>query len=380
MPPITKYTRGVIMRKKLKLKKVIFAGMWCILLAAGLLLLSGCPGAPGTTHTVMLYLFSTFSSNVFSFNVENNTCSTDPIFSYRPDTGDTDAGDHVYFYNDRGYIAAGSLVNPSLLTFNPNTSTITPSVFTHTWKGGPSNIIFINATKAYVTDTGSYDPDTFEPMNDGGVFIFNPSYTETSLTKITNSDANSDGMVYIANKNKAYVTNSGSDTVSVIDTTNDTETKEIAVDDNPTAIVALSDGSKVYAFCTNYVGNSTLKEIDTGTDTVTDTFTITQGAGTPAGLPSIIGTKIYYTGLDDFWAGTGPFFIDVSEGTPAEEMIDTAVAGGSTLIYDNRLYVTNPSATQSTLTVVDLADNKEIEGSPFDVGGDGDGIKGMAVY
>ena len=44
------------------------------------------------------------------------------------------------------------------------------------------------------------------------------------------------------------------------------------------------------------------------------------------------------------------------------------------------MYIANTSTTQSTLTVVDIADYTELEGSPFDVGTDGDGIKGIALY
>jgi YVTN family beta-propeller protein len=369
------------MHKKVRFKQPFITIAVFMIVALALFVFSSCTQGPGATQQTLLYLFSTFKpGNVYTFDLESNTCSAESLFSY-----DTDAGDNAYFYGGRGYIAAASLDDPQLLQFDPADSTIISSAFVfeaYEWKGGPSSVVFLGPTKAYVTDSGSYDAQDFSPNNDGGVLVFNPSDTGSAWTKITDSDANCDGMTYIAGKNKVYVANSGSGTVSVIDTENDTENEtEIAVDPNPTKIIANSDDSKVYVFCTSYAGNSTLKEIDTTTDLVTDTLTVTQGAGSPgAGLPSISGTKIYYSGLDDFWAGTGPFYIDIGEAIPSETPITTEVAGGSTLIYDNKLYVTNTSAVQSTLTIVDLADYTEVEGSPFDVGKDGDGIKGMAVY
>jgi YVTN family beta-propeller protein len=367
------------MHRKRRFILLFTTGAIVMLVALSLLTSSGCTQGPGAAHQTLLYLFSTFSpGNVYTFDTESNTCSAESLFSYG-----IDAGDSAYFYGGKGYIAAASFSDPKLFMFDPAASTIISSAFVfeeYVWMGGPSSIVFLSPTKAYVTDSGSYDG--FTPNNDGGVLVFDPSDTGSTWTKIADSDANCDGMVYIAGKNKVYVANSGSGTVSVIDTETDTEYEtEIAVDPNPTKIVALSDGSKVCVFCTNYDGGSTLKEIDTTTDKVTGTFTVTRGAGSPAaGLPSISGTKIYYTGLDIAFAGTGPFYIDVGEATPSEEPITTEVAGGSTLIYDKKLYVTNTSAAQSTLTIVDLTDYTEVEGSPFDVGADGDGIKGMAVY
>ena len=77
----------------------------------------------------------------------------------------------------------------------------------------------------------------------------------------------------------------------------------------------------------------------------------------------------------------GPFYMDVGDTSPVEtEITTTVVGGGQTLVHEGRLYVTKPSGTQSTLTVVDLSDYSEVPGSPFDVGSNGDGIKGMAVY
>ena len=253
---------------------------------------------------------------------------------------------------------------------------ITPSTISHTWAAGPWDILAVYRSKIYVSDIGNYG------QNDGGVYYFNPTEPEPAFTKITGSDANSQDMVYLATKKKIYVANSGSDTVSVIDTTADAETKEIDVETNPTNIVVLSDESRIYVLCSNFFGKSKLVEIITDSDTLGETFTIADTAQ----APSIYGTRIYYTGVQDPFGAIidiGPFYIDVSESTPTETLIPTTKAGGAnSLIYNGKLYITQPdwSGGQSTMTVINLSDHSEISGSPFTIGSAGDGVKGMMVY
>lgn len=363
-----------------RILKNIFTGSGAALLLLSLLFFSGCPSAPGTGVTQsLLYLFSTYTGNVYSFDPDQKSCSSS-LFDYG-----NSAGDYAYFYNDTGYISANSLGGGGqFLCFDPAETSPTMTEFTHTWASGPSAAAFVSAAKGYVGDAGAYASEfPYDPEEDGGVYVFNPSDTGTALTKVTDSDSNIQGMAYVASVNKLYVSNNnaGTDTVSVINTTTDTEVLEIDVPDNPWNIVPLGDGTKVYVFSPGYSEDSTLTEIDTSTDTVTGTFFICRGAQGA----SISGTKIYYAGgyydTEWVWHDLGPYYIDVGEETPVETAIVTTEAGGGqTLVHDGRLYVTMPSGTQSTLTVVDLSDYSEVEGSPFDVGTDGDGIKGIALY
>lgn len=352
------------MHRTTKLKTILAAGPLILFLLSTLFLFSGCPSA----HNFTLYLFSTYTGNVYTFDLQSNTCSLVPVFNYN-----TDAGDSAYFYGGKGYIAAASFTDPKLLMFDPAASTITSSAFVfdaYEWMGGPSSIVFLGPTKAYVTDSGSYDVD-FNPNNDGGVIIFDPSDTRSTWTKIAGIEANCQGMVYIASKNKVYVANSGSSTVFVINTTTDLVDHEITVAENPKSIVALDDGSKIYVGCYNA---NEIWEVDTSTDVAKSIISETSETWAMA----IEDTKVYYSG----WF-SGPCYIDVSEESPTETPITTKKGSGANLlIYNNKLYMSQPDFAegQSTLTVVDLSDNSEINGSPFNVGTEGDAITGLAVY
>lgn len=344
------------MHKKRRFKLLLTTGAIFMLVALSLIIFNGCHSA----HKFTLYLTSSLTGSVYTFDMATNRCSEDPVFDYG-----TDAGDHVYFYNDRGYIAAASFDRPELVTFDPNSSPISPSTFSYGWVGGPSDIVFINDTKAYVSDVGNFG------LNNGGVFIFDPLDTGTDFQEIAGIEANCQGTVYIASKNKVYVANSGSNTVFVIDTTTNSVNGEITVAENPKSIVALDDGSKIYVGC--YIANE-IWEVDTSTDVAKSIISETSETWAMA----IEDTKVYYSG----WS-SGPCYIDVSEESPTETPITTKKGSGANLlIYNNKLYMSQPDFAegQSTLTVVDLSDNSEINGSPFNVGTEGDAITGLAVY
>lgn len=358
------------MQNKTKLKKILTTVPLILFLLSLLFLFSGCPSA----HKFTLYLTSSLKGSVYTFDLTENRCSKDPVFDYG-----TDAGDGVFFYYVRGYIASASFTDPRLVTFDPGESAPVVSTVSHTWVAGPWDLIAVRRTKAYVTDVGSWG------KNNGGVFYFNPEDTRSVFTKIAGSDANCQDMTYVPGRNKLYVANSGKGTMSVIDTITDKKTNEIEVGENPTEIVALSDRSRIYVICTNFSGKSSLVEIFTDRDTLGRTFEIAETAQ----AASIYGTKIYYTGIRDPFGmidgpeDIGPFYIDVGAGTPTETAVSTTKPGGSnSLIFNGRLYITQPvwGMGQSTLTVVNLSDYSEVQGSPFDVGSDGDGIKGMAIY
>ncbi len=69
----------------------------------------------------------------------------------------------------------------------------------------------------------------------------------------------------------AYITNYGSNTVSVIDTATNTVTATIPVGIDPYGVAVTPDGSKVYVA---NVGSNTVSVIDTATNTVTATIPV----------------------------------------------------------------------------------------------------------
>jgi YVTN family beta-propeller protein len=69
----------------------------------------------------------------------------------------------------------------------------------------------------------------------------------------------------------AYVTNSGSESVSVIDTANNTITATVNVGSEPWEVAGTSDGTKVFVANS---GSDTISVIDTANNTVTATVDV----------------------------------------------------------------------------------------------------------
>lgn len=92
---------------------------------------------------------------------------------------------------------------------------------------------------------------------------------------------------------KAYVTNTGSNTVSVINTATNSVTTNVPVGDHPSDIAVTPDGTKVYV--ANWQGN-TVSVIDTTTNTVVSTVPV---GITPLGVAlTPDGTKAYVTNAE----------------------------------------------------------------------------------
>ena len=88
----------------------------------------------------------------------------------------------------------------------------------------------------------------------------------------------------------AYITNSGSNNVSVIDTSTDTVTATVPVGDYPYGVAVNPDGTKVYV--TNSLSNN-VSVIDTATNNVTATVNV---GSDPYGVAvTLDGTKVYVT-------------------------------------------------------------------------------------
>jgi YVTN family beta-propeller protein len=164
------------------------------------------------------------------------------------------------------------------------------------------------------------------------------------------------------------VTNSASDTVSVIDTATDTVVKTIAVGDDPAVVAITPDGTKAYV--TNYQA-MTVSVIDIATNTVIETVDVGERSIGVAVKPD--GQEVYVIGTDD---GT-PF---TPAGTNNVIVIDTATdtvlrrfpSGGDSSLPDpadswlvaitpdgSKAYVTNRRS--QTVSVIDTATESVLE-------------------
>lgn len=150
----------------------------------------------------------------------------------------------------------------------------------------------------------------------------------------------------------AYVTNSGSDTVSVIDKATDTVTATIDVGSSPHGVAVTPNGKKVYV--TNW-GSSTVSVVDTATKTVTKTVSVGDGTYGVAVNPD--GTKVYVAN-----AGCSTVsIIDTATDTVLTKVDIKDGAWGVAVSPDGkRVYVTN-SEHAGAVSVIDTTTNIVME-------------------
>ena len=152
----------------------------------------------------------------------------------------------------------------------------------------------------------------------------------------------------------AYITNSSSNTVSVIDTATNTVSATIPVGVVPIAVAVTPDGSKVYVTNTN---SFTVSVIDTATNTVSATIPL---GPFPEGVAvSPDGTKVY----------VAVFFNTVSVIDTATNTVSATVPVGVEPIGvavtpdGGKVYVTN-TAGVGDVSVIDTATNTVIATIP----------------
>jgi YVTN family beta-propeller protein len=151
----------------------------------------------------------------------------------------------------------------------------------------------------------------------------------------------------------AYITNSGSSNISVIDTTTDTVKATINVSSSPEGIAVNSAGTKVYVA---NGGNNTVSVIDTASNAVTADISVGQGPRGVAVTPD--GTKVYVTNAVD----NDVSVIDTSTNKPIKRVpvvfqpFGVAVSTDGTKVYvsntgTTHLSVINTSTDNVTATI-----------------------------
>jgi YVTN family beta-propeller protein len=149
---------------------------------------------------------------------------------------------------------------------------------------------------------------------------------------------------------RAYVTNQGADSVSVIDTATNTVIATIPVGSGPRAVAVSPDGTRAYV--TN-LASATVSVIDTATNTVIATIPV--GSGPRAVAVSPDGARAYV-------ANQGPYTVSVID-TATNTVIETIPVGNqpsSVAVSPDgtRAYVANPGS--ATVSVIDTATNTVI--------------------
>lgn len=152
----------------------------------------------------------------------------------------------------------------------------------------------------------------------------------------------------------AYVANSGSNTVSVIDTSTNKVTATIPVGNSPVGVVFSPDGARAYV--TNGA-DGTVSVIDTGGNTVTATIPVEPASNASLGLPAITpdGKSLYapdlFNGLFVVKTATN----NVAATIPGARGIAVAISPDGT-----RAYVQTGGSSVTGVPVIDTATNAVI--------------------
>ncbi|TGE19942.1 DUF5074 domain-containing protein [Hymenobacter elongatus] len=138
----------------------------------------------------------------------------------------------------------------------PEFKTVKRSVKTISGLAKPRYFAALSATKGYVTEWVDYGVN-------GRLSVINLT-TNTVLKTIPLSGKTPEQLLVVGNK--VYVANSGGNTISVINTTTDTEESVITVGDSPNSLV-LDQSGQVWVLCGGIVGYDANYNIDPATST-----------------------------------------------------------------------------------------------------------------
>ena len=197
------------------------------------------------------------------------------------------------------------------------------------------------------------------PLNDGSsitvtVPVAVPTPTTVTTTIPAQQSDSPQWIAFNASGSRAYVTNQGSASVSVIDTATNTVVTTITdgIGDQPT-IAALAPNGKIYV---SNQGSGTVSVIDTTTDTVITGIAV---GGHPLGFAFGPGGVGYVAG------GSGQFVAIID--TTTNTVVDTIPLGGNPAQVELRpntshLYVTNQFA--GTVSVIDTATDELVSTIP----------------
>jgi len=205
-----------------------------------------------------------------------------------------------------------------------------------------------NSTYAYITNGGSNNVSVID-------------ITTNNVTTTVPVGSLPEGVAVSPDGRWVYVANLGSNTVSVIDTTKNNVTATVKVGTKPKGVAITPDGTKVYV--TNY-GDSTTFVINTSSNTVTARVDV---GNNPFGV-AVAGTKAYVTNDNDSTVSV----IDTSTDTITATVNMENQKPGGIAVTETKAYVT--SGSTNNVYVIDTATSKVTDTVPV-----GNNPKGVAV-
>jgi YVTN family beta-propeller protein len=211
--------------------------------------------------------------------------------------------------------------------------------------------VYSTANRAYVTNHGSNTVSVIDT-------------TSNTVVATVAVGASPWGVAVHSAANRAYVANSGSNTVSVIDTASNTVIATVAVGSRPEGVAVNSIANRAYV--TNFgtiSAASTVSVIDTTTNTVVATVPVGFGPTGVAVHPTA--NRVYVT---NFYSDRVSVIDTTTNTVVATVPVGSDPTGVAVHPTANRVYVTNSYSVSSTVSVIDTTTNTVVATVPVGVG------------
>jgi len=251
----------------------------------------------------------------------------------------------------------GTYINPLTLYYNyavglSATTTITSSNYLLLGLSSPGPGAALPASETIQVNwfrTRAYPPNGVMPALELQISQVTQAYM-TSMQNIWKAPQIFSAGLVDVNPTYMYVTNYGSGTVSVINTSTNTVVNTITVGTRPYGVAITPNG--LYAYVAN-VGSGTVSVINTSTNTVVDTITV---GGSP------LGVAITPNGLYAYVTHGGGTVSVIN--TATNTVVNTISVGSSpwaVAITPNGLYAYVANAASNTISVIDTSTNTVVD-------------------
>jgi hypothetical protein len=223
-----------------------FVATAALFLAMGCQPTTGGGGNTTSSYKDYLYMTDTVSGKVYTYDPSTQTVSSSSIAS----TGQAASGE-IQFYNGIGYVCVGSGTNAGVYYFDP--SATNPSFTKISNTVNAEYITFYNSTTAYVSVATSYTSDA------GGIYTFNPTKPSYGLTQVASSNSSATKYmqgITVGPDSKIYVAEYKDKAIAQIDPTSNTVTATFTTSaSNPTGLTKGTYNGSSGVFVANVGGS-----------------------------------------------------------------------------------------------------------------------------
>jgi YVTN family beta-propeller protein len=275
-------------------------------------------GQTTTTSTVPVYVSPTQLTTGSPIVVGNQP---DGIAAYENTSDPT---------KNRTYVINQYDKTVSVIDTNPTSTKYNQVIGTIKLASTPSDIVVNSAgTRAYVTMKGNASVAVIDTATMKVVDV-NPSTSTVDSIKVGSTPA---GIAISPDGTRLYVTNSGSSTVSVIDTTLNKEISRITVGSQPSGIAVSPDGNKLYVTLRYSDSLATVNLANNLVSTVKVGDSPREVALTPDGTRAVVTNYDGTVSVVDITTTTPKVVATITTGGPKLQPAGVAISADGTLAY-----------------------------------------------